>query len=203
MAEKNKKSKRRNIIEWALWLGIPTILYFTGLHTEVIGKIQQIALSTGIVKPDLKTSSSETTKGSEILYDFLLEGVDGKELNLEAYKGKVIFMNFWATWCPPCIAEMPGINNLYKAVASEDIVFVMISLDEDFSKAEKFIEKKGYSFPIYQVRSNIPEPFRSQSIPTTFMIAPNGTIAASHKGMADYDNEKVRGFLKGLWEDGL
>lgn len=192
------KSKRRNIIEWVLWLGIPAVLYFTGLHTEIIGKIQQAALSTGIIKPDLASSSSQTGAESEAIYNFVLEATDGKELNLEGYKGKVIFMNFWATWCPPCIAEMPGINNLYKAVASEDIVFVMISLDDDFSKAKRFIEKKGYSFPVYKTRSHIPAPLRSQSIPTTFIIAPNGIIAASHKGMADYDNTKVKEFLEGL-----
>lgn len=192
------KSKRRNIIEWALWLGIPALLYFTGLHTEVIGKVQQLVLSTGIVKPDLKQGANGALTESEDIYNFILAGTDGKLLDMQAYKGKVIFMNYWATWCPPCIAEMPGINNLYKATASDDIVFVMISLDDDFSKAARFVEKKGYDFPIFKVQSNIPAPFRSQSIPTTFIIAPDGSIAASHKGMADYDNEKVKGFLKGL-----
>lgn len=192
------KSKRRNIIEWALWLGIPALLYFTGLHTEVIGKVQQLVLSTGIVKPDLKQGANAMLTENEDIYNFILEGTDGKTLDMQAYKGKVVFMNYWATWCPPCIAEMPGINNLYKTTASDDIVFVMISLDDDFSKAARFVEKKGYDFPIFKVQSNIPAPFRSQSIPTTFIIAPDGSIAASHKGMADYDNEKVKGFLKGL-----
>lgn len=190
------KSKRRNIIEWALMLGIPALLYITGLHTEVIGKVQQLALSTGIMKPDLN-SSAELTEKDE-LYNFALEGSEGKPFLLESYKGKVVFINFWATWCPPCIAEMPGIDALYKTTASEDIAFLMISLDEDFSKAEKFVEKKGYGFPVYRVRSQIPVPLRSQSIPTTFIIAPDGNIAASHKGMADYNNPKVKKFLQEL-----
>lgn len=193
-----KKSKRRNIIEWTLLLGIPALLYITGLHTEVIGKIQQVALSTGIIKPDLAAPTETVEKGE--LYNFALEGIDGRPFLLESYKGKVIFMNFWATWCPPCIAEMPGIDALYKTTASEDIVFLMISLDEDFSKAEKFVEKKGYDFPVYKVRSQIPIPLRSQSIPTTFIIAPDGNIAATHKGMADYNNPKVKDFLQELVE---
>lgn len=190
------KSKRRNIIEWALLLGIPALLYITGLHTEVIGKIQQLTLSTGIVKPDLSSPGEKVDEDQ--LYNFGLEGSDGKPFLLDSYKGKVIFINFWATWCPPCIAEMPGIDALYKATNSEDIVFFMISLDEDFSKAERFVERKDYSFPVYKVKGQIPNPLRSQSIPTTFIIAPDGSIAASHKGMADYNNAKVKNFLQEL-----
>lgn len=190
------KNKRRNIIEWALLLGIPALLYITGLHTEVIGKVQQLALSTGIVKPNLSSPVEKVGEGQ--LYDFALEGSDGKPFLLESHKGKVIFMNFWATWCPPCIAEMPGIDALYKAMNSEDIIFLMISLDEDFSKAERFVERKSYGFPVYKVRGQIPNPLRSQSIPATFIIAPDGSIAASHKGMADYNNAKVKNFLQGL-----
>lgn len=190
------KSKRRNSIEWALMLGIPILLYISGLHTEVIGKVQQLALSTGIVKPNLSVPVEKVIDAE--LYNFALEGSDGKPFLLESHKGKVIFINFWATWCPPCIAEMPGIDALYKSVGSENIVFLMISRDEDFSKAERFVERKKYGFPVYKVRGQIPLALRSQSIPATFIIAPDGSIAASHKGMADYNNAKVRNFLKGL-----
>lgn len=192
------KSKRRNILEWALLLGIPALLYITGLHTEVIGKVQQLALSTGIVKPNLSRSTENVMDGE--LYSFALEGNDGKPFLLESYKGKVVFMNFWATWCPPCIAEMPGIDALYKDTSSNDIVFLMISIDEDFSKAERFVEKKNYSFPVFKVRGQIPTSLRSKSIPATFIISPDGSIAASHIGMADYNNAKVRNFLKDLVE---
>jgi thiol-disulfide isomerase/thioredoxin len=198
---KNKKE----IIQWVVTITLIVILFTTGLHTEVIGGLQRLVLSTGINKPDVpesapveQVSARSTLETSSYAYDMPLQGLDGKQINLQALKGKVVFMNLWATWCPPCIAEMPGIHNLYKKMNTTKVAFVMLSLDEDPQKAKKFIERKGYSFPVYLPAGSMPADFHTNAIPTTFVLGRDGKILARHEGMADYNNEEFSNYLKSL-----
>jgi len=183
-------------MHWVILLGIIAIIYSTGLHTPIAGFIQRMILSTGIITPELKYTGNWTQK---INYDLKIKHLRSREIiNLNNYRGKVLFINFWATWCPPCIAEMPDIQSLYEKVGDEDIAFFMISVDVRVEKAKKFVEKKDFTFPVYQLASNLPSPFEARSIPTTYVIDQNGKIAVHKIGMASYDNEKFIAFLKTL-----
>lgn len=103
----------------------------------------------------------------------------------------------WATWCPPCIAEMPSIDRLHEEMGDE-VVFVMLSLDQDFEKAEPFDKCKGYDLPIYTQAGNLPAMYQSSAIPTTFIIDTKGNLVLTHKGMADYSNPEFKDFLLAL-----
>jgi len=193
-AEKGKKKKyKREIIEWIVIISVGAFLYLTGLHTQVIGSIQGLVLKTGIIKPSIEETDAENAT-----YEFKLISGKGEVLNGEDLKDKTVFINLWATWCPPCIAEMPDINDLYTELASDDIIFLMVSLDEDFEKARKFIDKKGFDFEIYQFYSNIPEVYYSKVIPTTFVLSPDGKIVVRKQGMAKYTGKSFKNFLKSL-----
>ena len=88
---------------------------------------------------------------------------------------------------------MPNIQKLYEKVGSDKIAFVMLSVDEGgMDKVKKFIDKKGYTFPVYMPASQFPQEFYSTAIPTTFIISPQGKIVAKQEGMADYDTKEVR-----------
>jgi thiol-disulfide isomerase/thioredoxin len=192
-----RKTLKRELLEWGILLGIPAILYLGGWHTEVLGRMQQAVLFTGIMKPDTEVLEQDYSPAD---YELSLATLDNQALHLSELKGKVIFMNFWATWCPPCIAEMPNIHSLYKKVAGNDIEFIMINLDEDPKKARRFLSKKDYSFPVYRLNSPLPQAYYSQSIPATFVISPEGKIVSMKQGMADYDNKEFREFLLELSE---
>jgi len=193
---KKKKSLKRELIEWGVFLGIIATLFITGLHTDVIGFLQRGVLKTGLIKPSMETDMENLPDAS---YNLKLVNEQEEVLDFENLRGKTVFINFWATWCPPCIAEMPEIQSLYEDVQDqEDIVFALISLDEEKEKAWQFVEKKGYTFPVYRLATNLPQVYSSQSIPTTFVISPSGKIAAEHRGMASYDNDKFREFLLSL-----
>lgn len=204
--DKKEKNTKKTWIQYGVFAVVAITLYATGLHTEVIGFAQRGILATGLMNPNVKeiTQVRENDNAIASLPEFekadfslKLMDKDGNITSLEALKGKVIFMNFWATWCPPCIAEMPSIDKLHKDMGDE-VAFVMLSLDQDFELAKAFDKRKGYNMPIYAPASNLPPMYQSSAIPTTYVIDANGNLVLTHKGMADYSDEGFKKFLRSL-----
>jgi thiol-disulfide isomerase/thioredoxin len=127
-----------------------------------------------------------------------LKDANGEVVNMRQFQNKVLFINVWATWCPPCLAEMPNINQLYQELAEEDIVFVMLSVDQDFSKAATYVAGQDFQVPIYQAVGKWPAVLNSSTIPTTFVIDKTGRIVMEHQGMAKYNTKDFKAFLRGL-----
>lgn len=186
-----KPKIRKELIEWTVMITIFGVIYLGGWHTELIGKLQQAVLYTGIISPD---KVDETKVAS---YDFELETLDGEKISFSEMEGKVAFINFWATWCPPCVAEMPDIHSLYKE-KGQQVEFVMISLDQDEQKARDFIERKEFEFPVYFLRSDLPSSYDTHSIPTTYVIGKDGLIKVENHGMAKYSSDSFKEYLDGL-----
>ncbi|SDC67696.1 TlpA family protein disulfide reductase [Niabella drilacis] len=114
-------------------------------------------------------------------------------------KGKVVFINFWATWCPPCIAEMPAISELYTAFKhNPNIIFLLVDADQDLAKATAFIKKKELSLPVSSFRGTVPSSWYSGTLPTTLVLDKTGNPVYQHEGTADFSNKKFRAFLEGL-----
>lgn len=151
----NSKFKRR-LIEYGIMGAVILTLYFAGLHTEVLGFIQRGALLAGLRDAQIEETTNDSTKANPPAdFSIRLINSEGEKVNMNDFRGNVIFMNFWATWCPPCIAEMPGIHDLYREIKSEEVVFLMISLDDDFEKAKRFKEKKGFDFRDFSIRGEV------------------------------------------------
>lgn len=187
---------KKEIKEWGIFAIILLTLYFTGLHTEVAAFAQRVVLATGIVNPDTDPIKDQ----EKAAYNFTLTAMDGGILDFETLKGKVIFINMWATWCAPCIAEMPSIQELYSNYKNNpNVVFTMISFDKDHKKAEKYIHKKGYDMPVYFPNATqIPKVYESRGIPTTFVIDKKGYISYKKIGMANYSSNSFAKMLDGL-----
>ena len=184
---------KRQFIEIGIMAAVAGLLYWSGYHTEVIGTLQRGLLATGLIRPSTEISEAKTVPAA---YNYALYTADGQRTSLQEFEGKTIFLNFWATWCPPCIAEMPSINNLYSELADdEDIVFVMLSLDENPEVAKAFIERKEFNLPIYFPASGRPGVYNSTAIPTTYVISPKGEIVMQKRGMANYDTDSFKEFL--------
>ena len=203
--EKKKKTLKKTLIEYGIIAAVALTLYATGLHTEVIGFVQRGLLATGLITPKIETTHQNETENEVTAtatatpadFNLTLMDEDGNTLSLADFKGKAIFLNMWATWCPPCIAEMPNINKLYKEVGDE-VAFIMVSLDDDFETAKAFNKRKDFSLPIYTLQSNRPPMYQSSTVPTTYVISANEELVLTHKGMANYNTSKFRKFLKGL-----
>lgn len=189
----NKRSQwKKEITQWVFIFLIGAALYASGYHTEVIGRIQSVLLYTGVLQPDTDESIMHRRRAE---YNMPLLTVEGEQIYLSEFEGKTIFMNLWATWCPPCIAEMPNIQRLYDDIKdNEDIVFVMASLDQDPQKALDFVERKEFTLPVYSVIAK-PRVYDSSVVPTTYVISPQGDIVMEHQGMAKYDTDEFKDFL--------
>lgn len=155
-------------------------------------------MKVGLFQPDVKSKQP-----GEVL-KMLPQGVvfsdsSGKPVALSALKGKVLFINFWATWCPPCIAEMPSINKLYQQFGkNKDLVFLMVDVDNSLQRSLTFMEQKNYSLPVYTPASAIPPEIFDGSIPTTLIVNKAGEIVFEHTGGADFSNGELVQFLRNL-----
>ncbi len=144
-------------------------------------------------------SPSETSEDErETLQDYQwsLISLDSEEIDFLQSKGKVAIINFWATWCPPCIAEMPSFQKLYDDYGSEvDFYFVT---SEKSERVKRFLDKNQYSFPVYLQSFEAPEQLQSVVLPTTYVITKNGKIAINETGVADWNSKKIRKLLDKL-----
>ncbi|QTE36336.1 TlpA disulfide reductase family protein [Mucilaginibacter gossypii] len=152
----------------------------------------QSLMKIGLFQPDI---SVDKAKGDAVP-DMVFSDIHGKTISLSSLKGKVVFINFWATWCPPCRAEMPGISQLHQQLASQkNIVFIMIDAD-DFSKgAEAFVSQHHYSLPLYKLSASVPQDIFNGTLPTTVIIDQQGNMIFHHEGIADYSNSKFQSYL--------
>ena len=155
-------------------------------------------MEVGFFQPNTSISPTGVTTTTP-MPDVIFQDTKGKTIHLADLKGKVVFINFWATWCPPCIAEMPSINGLYEKLKNNpNIVFVIVDADGDFKKSVPFMQKRRFTMPLYKVISGVPESLASTAIPVTTIIDKKGNITFHQEGSADYSNPKIRAYLEGI-----
>ncbi|CAL2056798.1 TlpA disulfide reductase family protein [Tenacibaculum sp. 190524A05c] len=127
-------------------------------------------------------------------YNWKLKGLNTDDINFSDFKGKVVFLNFWATWCPPCVAELPSIQEFYNKY-QDKVVFVFIS-NEDDEEILKFFKQTGYEFPVYQSNgSYLNELPPVNSIPRTFILDKSGNIRVDKSGAANWNSLSFLGFI--------
>lgn len=189
-----KALNKKNIIN-GLLIGFFLLLIFVPASKALmIRGLMQI----GLFSPELK-NGKESIEAAADLSGIKFKDGSGKIVDLGSLKGKVIFLNFWATWCPPCMAEMPSVNKLYEQFKNDkDVLFILVDADSDLLKSQKYMDNKGYKLPVYQVASNIPETIFKGSLPTTIVFDKKGRVSYNEAGAANYGSEKFIAFIKKL-----
>lgn len=130
-----------------------------------------------------------------------LKGYNGTpDANLSGFRGKVVFLNFWGSWCPPCVAEMPGIQKLYEA-KGKDVAFVLITMKDKPEKFVPFLQEHRYSMPVYEANSLLPKVLIPGSFPTTYIINKKGEVVLKEIRSADWNSLQVNELIDKLLKE--
>jgi peroxiredoxin len=145
-------------------------------------------------------SQSGTVAAGKLAANFKLKDLRGHEISLASLRGKVVFLNIWATWCAPCREEMPSIESLYNDFkGNKDFVVLAVSQDTDGSMVQPFIEQNHLQFTVLlDPRNEVGERYDVNGIPETFIIGRDGRIVAHHVGPYDWSNADIREALQEL-----
>jgi len=131
--------------------------------------------------------------------DFALKDANNKTVSLSAFRGKVVLLNFWATWCPPCRAEMPALNKLYRSLKQRGLVVIAVSTDRSMEHMKDFLEKNRVDFPVvFDANRTTARQYRVFSMPTTFLIDKNGIIAEKFYGEYEWNEPETKGKIEKL-----
>jgi thiol-disulfide isomerase/thioredoxin len=182
--------KTRKIFTIAIFIVIGFFIFSaTGRSWLLRGMLSLGVFNKEIKKPDNNASTTVA---------FSFQNAAGESTSTATYKGKIVFINFWASWCPPCQAEMPSINDLYNKLRRDTgFVFLSINEDEDSTKAIAYVQNNHFSFPFF-IANDVPEDVFGGSLPTTVIVDRTGKIIFKHDGMANYDTDKFLQQLRAL-----
>lgn len=167
-----------------------TIVNEKGLpKAAVAGFIAVIVAIVIFIVMGQKKSFEPVGAGSDVI-DFTLPDLSGKPVSLKDFRGKVVFLNFWATWCKPCEEEMPSMQRLYESLKGQPFEIVAVSIDsEDASAVKKYADKYGLTFTVLHDRKGkMKEAYKTTGVPETFIVDQNGVIAEKVWGPRDWSD---------------
>lgn len=174
-----------------IFLGLLGLLIFTPAGTFLKVQVNRLlAFAPSSIEVDKRETLND--------YNWSLEDAQGNRLNFNNFKDKPTLINFWATWCPPCIAEMPDLNRLYN-LYKDKVNFVFVST-EDAETVESFLNKNQYNFKSLKPLGPPPGLLQSSALPTTYLLGANGVIIIKKTGAANWDHERVKDLLNELIE---
>ena len=171
----------------ALYLIVIAMVAVVFLFPSVQTKLKELFLPVAAIE------SAVTLKDED--YDVQLKGINVPSTNLKNLKGnKLVFLNFWGTWCAPCREEWPTIQNLYEA-RKDKIDFVLIAMQDKEEDVVKFMKEKGYTAPVYIAQSPVSKNILPKSFPTTFLLDKNGRILLKEDSSKDWNSKSVNDFI--------
>ena len=134
--------------------------------------------------------------------DFELDFLDGERRALSSYRGKVVFLNFWATWCPPCRQEMPSMQELYQRYSNAGLVVIAVDLQESVETVRNFVNDFKLTFPVaLDSNGRVAAMYGARSIPTTYIIDRNGMVLAGAIGARDWASDDSYRYFDTILED--
>lgn len=166
-----------------------------GLIAVVVMGLFSCSSSTDEKETILSEASSQPPKEAAALPTFNMTDANGNIVNLSSFKGKKVFVNLWATWCPPCRVEIPSIEELAGKMDKQAVIFVMLSLDENFDIARQFAAAKKMKLPIYYPAEKLPALFNTEGIPATFIFDEQGHLVKQVNGADDYSTAQYINLL--------
>lgn len=160
--------------------------------------VLQKLVSTGLFRAHIEQKGVSGVAPTETRFSFVT--ANGKTASTDSLLGKVVFINFWASWCPPCRAEMPSLRQLYNQFKNDDrIVFLFMNEDDDKTKASAFLLQNNYPFSLISSNGPVSTSLFNGTLPTTIVLDKTGKLVLKHTGMADYNSDAFIAQLKALF----
>lgn len=170
------------------------IFMFKYLSKKIVEEKNEIQekVEEEIIKSEINSMQDDIINIGETAPDFTLEDLDGNKVSLKDFKGeKIVYLNFWATWCPPCRMEMPDLNRLYEEYKDEDFVVLAVNLGESEKIVREFIEENQYTFPVLLDESQkVGINYNTFAIPTSVIIDKEGVVRVYVPGLLTYEEMK-------------
>jgi len=181
--------KTGDVLFWVLLV----LLILPGPRKVIVTNVNRVMLQ--VKNPGIKSEDKQVILTDQD-YSWVLANAQATPYYLSDHRGAVIFLNFWATWCPPCVAELPEIQRAYEKHGNE-VEFILVANQEP-AVVEAFMEKYGYNLPVLYPGTATPEVFASPSIPTTFIISRDGKIVTRKTGAVNWDSNATDRIFKQL-----
>ncbi|MBC8550722.1 MAG: TlpA family protein disulfide reductase [Candidatus Brocadiales bacterium] len=167
------------------------IITFTMVTLLMLGTVSAVSIET--LNEKFMAQGFSIPKTTLASIDFELKNIEGKMENLSDYKGKVVFLNFWATWCGPCRLEMPSMQKLYDEFKDDGLEIVAVNLGERQKTVVKYLEENKLTFPVLLDETNmVAGIYGARSIPTTYIIDREGNILSMTVGTREWYSEESR-----------
>ena len=146
--------------------------------------------SADLSPEDFTAIGLQPLKEGTKLVDFELKDLSGKYVSLSDFKGKVVFLNFWATWCGPCRIEMPSMQEVYTLLKHRGFEIVAVNLQENRKTVQKFVDEMGLTFTILlDSNGRVGSMYGARSIPTTYIIDREGNVVAGSLGSREWNTQ--------------
>jgi thiol-disulfide isomerase/thioredoxin len=175
-----------------------SLMIFFVFSTDAKAWMLKQLVSLGLFQTEIKKGPSAKDMAQHNV-SFSYYDANGRVVSSADLKGKVVFVNFWATWCPPCRAEMPSLSALYNQFKDDDrYVFLFISEDEDLTKAKSYLQKEGFDIPLASRAGDVPAQIYSGTLPTTIVFNKDGQVVLKKEGIAGYNTPAFIKQLKDL-----
>src|SRR6266568_3703707 len=173
-----------------MWPLVSRIFLLVAIATLPVGAAEDPARALDLIKPNRQHQAR----------DFKVTALDGGRLSLADLKGKVVFLNLWATWCGPCKEEMPAMERLWRRYKANGLIFVALSMDAQGARVVKpFVDQARFSYPIgLDPKMEVAQLYGARAVPATFIIDRSGNLFAFALGPREWDSKAAAPFFDAL-----
>ena len=178
-----KEIWKKQWVKNGVFFGILAIIYFTDVPKWINVQLTKMRLEA---PADFKGLSEPTQ--SVYKYSIEFENAEGESTQLSDFQGNTLFVNFWASWCVPCLAEFEAMEKLKAKFPNSSFIFVNLEDQESFAK---YVEKTDHALPFWRLMTPIPEELRHQAIPATFILNEEGQVVLKHIGGMDWSESRI------------
>lgn len=188
---------KKNLLIWVTALILIAVAFYVTKNYNNAKSTSAANQTQSTQASDSQSLSTSDIKAGNKAIDFTLTDLDGKKVFLKDFKGKNVYLNFWAAWCPPCRGEMPEIEKVYQQYKDKDFVVLAVDLGEDKNTVKSFIQQNKYNFKVLlDSDQSVAAQYNITAIPVSYFIDKDGNVVTKRVGALS--EEEMQSYVKQL-----